>query len=241
MAKPTPENTNAAPATETEAVTTTEKTAPGAQDNPTSERVSSETKPLDLSGISIAQQPGPQSTNEPPGGESDKQRGEPHASVGGIDVEKKRRGRPPISDAEKKAKAEARAAAEKSGARTAKTTQAAPTEQAARQLSPDALSGAALIMQSLDFVRTVISNGEVDKDLTNDEAQQRAIIRQNTSTAWATYLDDCGAKLPPWAVVTVLSAVYVAPALRTPTAREKLGFAWLKVKEWVKKKWNKHE
>lgn len=142
-----------------------------------------------------------------------------------------------MSDEAKRAKQ----SAEKSGARIAGSKTAAPldAQPLARVVSTDAQSGAALIMQSLDFVREVISGGEVDKGLSTDEAAKRVIVRDSTQEAWGNYLDDCGAKLPPWAVVLVLSGVYVAPALRTPTAREKLGFAWLRIREWVKAKWDK--
>lgn len=228
---------NAAPATETSAGE--QSAAINDQSTPAATVLSSAVAALDMGDITIGQQTTPAPGGVIPG--DDPSSNEPPTGVSGIDADKKRgRGRPPESEEVKKAKATAKAAADKSGARQPRQaiTPGAAT-LSTREPSPDARGGAALIMQSLDFVREVISDGEVDKGISPEEITKRGAVRSSVETAWATYLDDCGSKLPPWAVVVVLSGVYIAPALRTPTAREKLGFAWLKMREWMKKKMGK--
>lgn len=154
----------------------------------------------------------------------------PPDTVAGVDAEKKRgRGRPRKNPESPKIDA-AKRAAHDAAARAGAIPPPTP------EYSTDAIVGAGLVMQSLDFVRQVVSNGEVDKDLQGDELLARQQIRSATNDAWVQYLDSCGAKLPPWALVTVTSMVYIAPALKTPSGREKIGFAWERAKKWFKKR-----
>lgn len=159
----------------------------------------------------------------------------PPDNVSGTDAEAKRgRGRPRKDGSAAKARdyaaERARAAANKAGIKTA------PVAATPEQVNADAIAGAALIVQTLDFMRSTISSGEVDKDLTPEQAANSATTRAATEAAWRQYLESTNAKLPPWALAVITSGAYLLPAFRTPTAREKLGFAWLRCKEWFTKR-----
>ena len=118
---------------------------------------------------------------------------------------------------------DARAAAD--GARRPSSVPTAPGNAA--PVNPDALAGAALIVQSLDFMRAAISDGECPADST-----MRAAVQES----WTSYLTERDAKLPPWALVVLTSGMYLAPALHTPKGADKIKYLWLRAKDWWAKR-----
>lgn len=197
---------------------------------------------LDMSSLDIANQ-------QEPVGALPAQPEVPPDNVSGQDAVKKR-GRPrkfvdPDAQAAAKRASDAayraRKSAEKAGIKTDKPESAAPglMPETAPAFSPDAVAGAGIIMQSLDITCAVIGGKEWPGVLSPEEMNARGQLREQTTLAWAEYLQQNNAKLPPWALVVILSGTYVAPSFRTPTAQEKLGFAWHRFTSWFKAKLGK--
>lgn len=133
--------------------------------------------------------------------------------VYGDDARSTPRGRPALTPEERDARRKARA---ESGGKTRKKKIVAGSPP-----SVESAATAEMVVGSLDMVLSVVSNGEfaaVDK------------VRKAYVSAWSKYIHVTGKELPAWAEVSIMSAVYIAPAFRSPTAVERVKYAFFRIK-----------
>lgn len=84
-------------------------------------------------------------------------------------------------------------------------------------------ANAEMITGVLDLMRSAVSGGE---------CPQQEQMRVGCVAAWENYLAECGAEIPAWAQVGIISTMYVAPAFATPKARGLVSGTWAKLKAW---------
>lgn len=137
-----------------------------------------------------------------------------------LDIPATPRGRKPLTDEERAARKKERDTKRREALKSAKQT-----EYADAAPSVETRATADMLVGTLDLILGTISNGEFSPE---------AKVRAAYVNVWSKYLHATGKELPVWAEVTLMSAVYALPVMRSPTAIERAGLAWNRAKMWFK-------
>ena len=137
------------------------------------------------------------------------------------------RGRPSLSAEERASRKKQRDAEY----RAKKTGKPAPAAQAVKQApaantppTAEAVATAEMVVASLDMILQTASGGEFEPV---------AAARTGMVSAWSKYLHQTGKELPAWAEVTIMSAVYMLPIMRSPTLKERCAYAFMRAKTFI--------
>ena len=131
-------------------------------------------------------------------------------------------GRPRLTDSQREAAREARRDKDKARRKKPASKKDADIPDLDNAV---ALANAAMVVTVLDVFCIAVSGGEHTAT-----PEQRAA----TVEVWAAYLREHEHTLPPWVQVSIVSAIYVAPAFTTEKGRGRVAAAWDKLKTWWK-------
>lgn len=135
------------------------------------------------------------------------------------------RGRPSLSAEERAARKKQRDA-EYRAKKTGKPAPAAQVLPAANTPpTAEAVATAEMVVATLDMVLQTASGGEFEPI---------AAARAGMVTAWSKYLHQTGKELPVWAEVSIMTAVYVLPIMRSPTLKERCIYAYARAKAFLR-------